>query len=316
MTSENKKIIPIAFAFDENLIVPAEVCISSLLSSAKPDTFYDIFILHADGTDLSTFEAEKLKSAYGNCNITLRSVGNAFSSAFEIRGITVPAYYRLLIPELIPEHDKIVYSDVDVVFRSDLWELYSTNIGNAYIGATYDMGLCLSKDGNEYTKSVDGLCPGEYIQSGFILINSKQIRQDKLTTKFKELAKLKLRYQDQDILNIACNGRIHILPYMYNMTDQATYYLMNEPQRIDGKYNNSDSSAAKRYGTVHFNGHKPWKKYSVYFDIWWEAYRKSPVFDEKYYFDFFYKKIDEYDRLPLMKRIKILVRYFVHGRKK
>lgn len=38
------RIIPIAFAFDNNLILPACVCISSLMMNAKEDTFYDIFI--------------------------------------------------------------------------------------------------------------------------------------------------------------------------------------------------------------------------------------------------------------------------------
>lgn len=39
------KTVPIAFAFDNNLVFPACVCLSSLLMNAKDDTFYDIFIL-------------------------------------------------------------------------------------------------------------------------------------------------------------------------------------------------------------------------------------------------------------------------------
>ena len=40
-------VVPIVFAFDNNLILPACVCISSLMMNAKEDTFYDIFILHS-----------------------------------------------------------------------------------------------------------------------------------------------------------------------------------------------------------------------------------------------------------------------------
>lgn len=40
-------IVPIVFAFDNNLILPACVCISSLMMNANEDTFYDIFILHS-----------------------------------------------------------------------------------------------------------------------------------------------------------------------------------------------------------------------------------------------------------------------------
>ena len=35
------KTVPIVFAFDNNLILPACVCISSLLMNAKEETFYD-----------------------------------------------------------------------------------------------------------------------------------------------------------------------------------------------------------------------------------------------------------------------------------
>ena len=39
--------IAIAFAFDSRLLMPASVCISSLLMSADNDTFYDIYIIHS-----------------------------------------------------------------------------------------------------------------------------------------------------------------------------------------------------------------------------------------------------------------------------
>ena len=38
--------VPIVFAFDNNLVFPACVCLSSLMMSAKETTFYDIFILY------------------------------------------------------------------------------------------------------------------------------------------------------------------------------------------------------------------------------------------------------------------------------
>lgn len=41
-------IIPIAFAFDNNLIMPAAVAFTSLLKNAAPETFYDIYILHSE----------------------------------------------------------------------------------------------------------------------------------------------------------------------------------------------------------------------------------------------------------------------------
>ena len=116
--------IPMVFCFDDNLLMPAGVCLSSLAQSAGPDTFYDIFILHSNKYDFSTSYLADFPNHYPNCKITFRTVTDEFLSAFEIRGITTTAYYRLLIPEIIPEYDKILYSDVDVIFRDDLTRYY------------------------------------------------------------------------------------------------------------------------------------------------------------------------------------------------
>ena len=57
-------IVPIALAFDNNLILPACVCISSLMINAKEDTFYDIFILHSANIALETEKLHKLPQFY------------------------------------------------------------------------------------------------------------------------------------------------------------------------------------------------------------------------------------------------------------
>ena len=163
--------IPIAFAFDSNLVFPASVCLSSLLENANDETFYDIYILHSRDEDFERSELNRLPLFYTNCRIQYRTIDGFFDSAYEIRGITTPAYYRLLIPELIPEYDKVIYSDVDVIFRMDLSELYSMDLSDNYLAATRDVGLNLSKDGVDYIDSMTELEVGNYLQSGFIMLN-------------------------------------------------------------------------------------------------------------------------------------------------
>lgn len=309
------KTIPIVFAFDNNLVLPACVCISSLLMNAKEDTFYDIFILYSEKEKLAKTGLDKIPHYFPNCKIQYRVVDNTFDTAFEIRGITTPAYYRLLIPELIPEYDKVIYSDVDIIFRMDLSDLYNLNIDSYYLAATRDLGLNFDEDGKKYIASVDGLVQGEYLQSGFIVLNSKKMREDHLVSCFRKLSQKKLKYQDQDILNLSCKGHVLFLSLKYNMTDYSYYYVNRDPEQIVNLFDIHEIKDALKHGNIHYNGHKPWKKYSVNFDIWWEYYRKSPFFDEKYYFDFFYSRLNELDQLSLWKRIKILIRYFVFGRK-
>lgn len=307
-------IIPIAFAFDNNLVFPACVCLSSLLMHAKADTFYDIFILHSEKKALRTENLDKLPSFYSNCRITYRTVDGTFDQAFEIRGITTAAYYRLLIPELIPEYDKIIYSDVDVIFRDDLSEIYQTDIEDYYI-AGVDSIAHLIPDLKNYYEQVRHCDSKGQIYSGNLVINSKKILKDNMIALFKEHIGEKYKFQDMDILNIVCKGKIKYLPPSFCLTTYINDFAVNNIEALNENWAEVEVRYALEKGIVHYNGQKPWKGFCVNFDIWWEYYRKSPYFSPKIYFDFFYGKLDELDQLPLMKRIKILVRYFVYGRR-
>ena len=103
-----KKIVPIAFAFGNDWLLPACICISSLLHHAHEDTFYDIFVLCSPDEHLDKEVLNRLQEHYGNCNIQYRTVERVGDQSYEIRGIKTMAYYRLLIPELIPEYEKIL----------------------------------------------------------------------------------------------------------------------------------------------------------------------------------------------------------------
>lgn len=308
-------VVPIVFAFDNNLVLPACICISSLLMNANGDTFYDIFILHSSKIDLHKEQLDELSKHFNRCRIQYRMVDNTFDQAFEIRGITTPTYYRLLIPELIPEYDKVIYADVDIIFRMDLSELYDIEMEDNYIAATRELGMNLTEDGQKYIYSMQELSVGNYIQAGFIVMNNQAILRDNIHTQFKKRSDKKLKFQDQDILNIVCKDKIYYLPMEYNMTDYSYMFAMRKRSLLQDLFSEEEIDNALKRGNIHYNGHKPWNKYSVNFDIWWEYYRKYPFFDEKFYFEFFYTRLNELDQLSLWKRIKILIRYFVYGKR-
>ncbi len=307
--------VPIVFAFDHNLIFPACVSISSLLSSAKDSTFYDIYILYPEEDacfDVSPFE--RLQDRFKNYSIHFLPV-NLFGGAYEVRGVTKPTYYRLVIPEIIKHYDKVIYADVDIIFRLDLSKIYDVDMSDYYLAATYDLCMNIDEGWRRYVKEELHMEPGRYMQAGFIIMNSKKIREDGLVSVLVGMVEDKYKFQDQDILNIVCAEKIKVLPWEYNMTDYSFYYANRQPELLQN-YANSDVQTALNTGNLHYNGHKPWKKYSVNYDIWWEFYRKSPFYDNHYYFEFFYSRLNEHDNLSLWKRIKILVRFFVFGRRK
>lgn len=308
------KKIPIAFAFDNNLIEPACVCLSSLLINASPDTFYDIFILSSSKGELDKTSFSKLYYFYDNFALHFRTVDESFDESFVIRGITPATYYRLMIPEFIPEYDKIIYSDVDVIFREDLSSWYEQTIfKDEYVAGVNSLSHLNPSTHSYYTKTI-GIDSSKVIYAGNIILNSRKIREDGLVARFKEHAYKEYRFQDLDILNIVCKDQIKYLAPGFCLTTDITEYASDGNDRLLTIWTNDEIQHALKKGIVHYNGQKPWIGGCINFDIWWEYYRKSPCFNQRMYYEFFNNMLNALDRLPLIKRIKILLRFFVFGR--
>lgn len=312
-----KKIIPIVFCFDSNLELQAGVCITSLLLNAKSETFYDIFILHGEQCSFENSKLNKLPLIFGNCKIQYRCVGNAFESAFEIRGITIATYYRLLIPEIILEYDKIIYSDVDVIFRNDLSDIYAnTDMDGCYVGGVVDASY-FRPDHRNYIEKTLKLSYTEYIYAGNMILNLPLLRQDNIVESFiGAVTNSVYKYQDMDIINIVCKGKIRRMPPLFCFSSDIAKYSADMSETP--LYTLDELMDAQTEGIVHYTGPKPWWGWCPNFDIWWEYYRRSIYFNPKVYCDFYVNQQSnaDLDCLSLWKRIKILIRYFKNGKKR
>ena len=309
------EIIPIVFAFDSNMLFPASICMTSLLTNAKKTTFYDIYILYSEKVELDKHFLDIICTEFKNCRLQYRAVDTTFDSAFEIRNITTSAYYRLLIPDIIPEYEKILYSDVDAIFRDDLSNVYfNTDLDDYYI-AGVDSIAHMVPDLKEYYEQERKADSRGNIYSGNLIINSKKMREDGIVNKFRDHVDKKYKFQDMDIINIVCKGKIKYLSPSFCYTTYISDFAVNNREALRTVWSEEEIQEAQDRGIVHYNGQKPWRGACINFDIWWEYYRKSPFFDAKYYYQFFENMLNEQDRLPLMKRIKILARYFIYGRK-
>ncbi|MCR5518873.1 MAG: hypothetical protein K6F21_00945 [Bacteroidales bacterium] len=301
--------VPILFTFDQSLEMPAGVCLSSLLEHAADGTFYDIFILHGPQCDFSASRLNELPAIYGNCKLTFRKVEGEFVGGYEIRGIPETAYYRLIAPELIPEYDKILYSDVDVIFREDLTPYYQEELGDSYFGAV-DTCSSLRPDYREYLRKEYGLDWRDgYYYSGNLVINSRQLLRDGKLAQFRELGKNNYHQQDMSIINIACKGRFHALSPAFCLSTPLYDLMVNKRKEMEAIYGEAEISHALQSGIVHYNGAKPWKQPCPNADIWWSSYRRSIFFDEGFASRFWTSQRDLLLRLSFVKRLKMLLRY-------
>jgi lipopolysaccharide biosynthesis glycosyltransferase len=209
---KNKKNnINIAMAFNDRYIYPILVSMESVLSNSnKHESFITYHFLCCYNVTENTLS--KIKSFLNryplNLEIIFYNMGNTFINLENTR-LTQVAFYRLFLPILI-NIERILYLDGDTLTFKDLREMYNLDFNDTYIIGTLDY----FSNGVDYLK----LKSEKYINSGVLLINLEKLRNDK---KYIELInivnKVKLRHEDQTVINYILYPKIGILPYKYNI---------------------------------------------------------------------------------------------------
>ncbi len=271
MRKYRKEAIPLVVAFTPNYFVPAATCLYSILEhSDTTASFHVICLLTEELPDnmkeaLAQLDAQRLQVIYLNLEGQLGDI-------YVDERYTIAASYRLLLPEILPQYDKVLYIDCDVVVRNDLAKLYrETALEAHYLAAVFEASLDFQIP---YLESI-GCRPGEYINSGFLLMNLAKLRADNMVPKFLEAARTEgLQFPDQDVLNQLCKGRILGLPPYYNGI--RTFFLPQYKADFLRYYSDADWQAVQQHGTMHYTGAKPWNAFTVAFQIWWQYYEQLP----------------------------------------
>ena len=264
--------IPLVLAFTPNYFIPAAVCLHSILKHSSEKDLFHVYVL------LSEELPEDMKQELGKMDekrmtFSFINLEGQLSDIYIDPKYTIAASYRLLLPELLPQCDKVIYIDCDVVVRNNLAELYrSTDLGDNYLAAVFEATLDFQV---EYLKKI-GCEPGKYFNSGFLMMNLALLRSDKMSGKFIEAAKEEgLQFPDQDVLNKLCENRVLGLPPYYNSI--RTFYLPQYKEAFLKYYTESDWRAIQEHGTIHYTGTKPWNTFAVQFDVWWRYYKQLPA---------------------------------------
>lgn len=164
-------------------------------------------------------------------------------------------WYRLLLPDLLPGHERVLYLDADMLALQSLLPLYLHDLGDNLLGAVAQPTI-----GLEAHCRALGLEPQlGYFNSGTLLMNLVRMRAEGFTASALARAKNNtLRFPDQDLLNITTAGRWAKLAPKWN----AVSYLWLDPLAADGMYGSLEREIALRApALVHFEGPgslKPW----------------------------------------------------------
>ena len=192
-----------------------------------------------------------------------------FINAFR-NHLDISTYYRLKLPILCSNINRIVHIDADTLILKDLLELYTLNFEQNFILGRLD-GI---------TDELDklGVITKNYINAGIILMDLYSLRKYNYDAKFMNYINNHnnyryLWYHEQNIINYICQDKIGLLKPRYHMwpfTSKKALIKINNKFRI--KYN--EIEFIKDYDNpfiVHYPGkYKNIKKNSTYNRIYKE----------------------------------------------
>lgn len=280
----------IVFCFDENLVAQVQVAVASLLDSRGPEDHFEIHCVCTRAAESVRQPLEQVIKRRDPASVlVVHCVENPYANAYEVRGISAGAYLRLALPFFLPETDRILYMDADVLVQESLVPVWETPMEKMTIAAVKGAVNLSDKwewnSDRPYWKQLLGM-KGGYINSGVTLFCLAEVRRRALDARWHELTGERFYYQDQDILNITCQGSIAYLSPKYN----RFAYLEGKDfgQFVaEGIYTQEEvQEALQSPAIIHYAGDKPWKRYDTNLgSVWWDYVNGQPdlkdLFDEE-----------------------------------
>lgn len=286
-----KRTVPIVFAADNNYVPVLATAIQSMCENASKSFRYDVVVLNNNiSWDNQVLMKQGLESFK---NVSLRffnvdSLIEGYKLTTSNPHISNETYYRFLIQEVLPEYDKVIYLDSDLIVEGDVSEIFNVDLGDNLIAAVKDidfLGNLNFKDNEriQYNKNTLGMNdPYNYFQAGTLVLNTKGLRELHTTQEWMEFAcDSSLIYNDQDILNRECEGRVTYLPMEWNV-------MHNCGGRIEKVFTYAPAQEFENYFTarndpkiIHYAGfEKPWTFADVDLQEHFWKYARETVFYE------------------------------------
>ena len=285
----NDASVKICLVSSDEYVPYLSVTLESIRQNCNSDNSYEIMILTTDMTPRNQNIITKMFITDNNISIHFINVNQYVEQInfYTWAHFTKFTYYRLCIPYILENLDKIIYMDSDVVVNTDLYNLYNIDVESAYICATRDTHVvgtvnpkCPYYD-SYYENELGIQEPINYIQAGVMLMNLSRIRTDFPDFELLKIAsENKFRWLDQDLINKYFQGNIKYIDNYWNLM------IFNDPEHICEYYLEGDIhldyfTSRDNPGIIHYVGRgmpcfNPWGDMFWYY---WKYARSTPYYE-------------------------------------
>lgn len=179
------------------------------------------------------------------------------------------AWFRIMLPELLPDVDRILYLDADVLITDSILELFELDMDGKSVAGVID----IQAFNNEAKERLGQKIACRYICSGVLMMNLTYWRTNNLTYKICNWAikndKI-IVFPDQDAINAVCVNTKMVLPMKFGVLDVHFHYVW----RYSEDMRQQALEALDNPVIVHYAGQAPWIYERMYhqFQHLWDEY--------------------------------------------
>lgn len=271
----HKEIITILCATDNSYAPYCGIMLTSLFESNR-DCCFSVYLMTDDSiSERNRRKFEKLEVKYGN-SIALRTVNVSMFANFPLNAdlhITLPTYFRLLAPDIIPQNVKrCIYLDCDVIVCGSVKDLWNVVLSGKAIAGVMDCESNVACNRLGYPSDIG------YINAGISVFNLDYWRENHIQEKAFRYARDqwdRLVWMDQDIINGLLHDSMLLLPFRFNI--QNRFFVRSRWIHYTESFRNTLKEELKKAVIIHYSGgSKPWSfRYTGGFQhASWEKIRK------------------------------------------
>lgn len=206
---EKRDPISMSFSVSDNYSQHLAVVLASVLVN-NPYSRFVFHVLHRNISDGNQMRIRRLEQMYLNCEIKFHLIDASRFEKFpipkELEHVTQEMYYRYILPDILNDEDRTIYSDVDVLCVGDLRSLWELDLKGNILAAVSE------GEAGEFKKKLIGLeGDAPYFYSGLLLMDLEAMRRENSASRLMENTMKyagRIAWPDQDVINLSFRNRI------------------------------------------------------------------------------------------------------------
>ena len=236
----------------------------SLLDNNKDLSRIRVFILAEQISPDNQAKLRQITEQYDReiCFIDIERYREKMAFDINTSGYNAITLSRLFLCSYLPSDvHRILYLDCDTIVSGSIAELETISMEGYPVAAVPELNMPVDK------KAIIGHARHEtYYNAGVLLVNMDLWREEQIEQIFLDYYRSMnghLLYNDQDIINHCCKGRILTLPYWYNLSTNLYYFHRFMVHKLQPAYDVSDATLFKtkvaQPSVIHYMGdERPW----------------------------------------------------------